>query len=82
MPKIDGIEVLKIIKTNKILKKIPVIIITTTDDPSEINICHKLGCNSYIKKPINYDLFVETINRLGLFLMVIEIPELKNNANN
>jgi len=78
MPKIDGLEVLKKIKNNNILKKIPVIIITTTDNPTEINACHELGCNSYIKKPIDYNMFVDVINKLGQYLMVIEIPDLKN----
>ena len=74
MPKVDGLEVLKKIKTDVFLKRIPVIIITTTDEPVEVEGCHELGCNNYIKKPIDYNKFVETIKRLGLFLMVIEIP--------
>lgn len=75
MPKVDGIEVLKRVKEDVILKKIPVIMITTTDDPREVERCHELGCSNYIKKPIVYDSFVDAIRKLGLFLLVVEIPD-------
>jgi CheY-like chemotaxis protein len=76
MPKIDGVEALNRIKADKSLKKIPVIMLTTTDDPGEIEKCHRLGCNSYIVKPINYEKFVEAIKKLGVFLRVIEVPKI------
>jgi CheY-like chemotaxis protein len=74
MPKIDGIEVLEKLKQNEELKKIPVIMITTTDNPKEIETCHKLGCNSYIVKPIDYVKFIEVVKRLGYFLEIVQIP--------
>jgi CheY-like chemotaxis protein len=74
MPKIDGIEVLERLKKDEELKKIPVIMITTTDNPKEIEICHKLGCNSYIVKPIDYEKFIEVVKRLGYFLEIVQIP--------
>lgn len=74
MPGIDGIEVLRIIKNTNELKKIPVIMITTTDDPREVEKCHELGCSNYIAKPIDYDKFVDAIKQLGLFLLVVEVP--------
>ncbi|MFW6310398.1 MAG: response regulator [Prolixibacteraceae bacterium] len=77
MPKVDGIEVLRRVKQDEKLKKMPVIMITTTDDPREIEKCHELGCSSYIAKPIDYDKFVAAIRRLGLFLLIVEVPELK-----
>jgi len=76
MPKIDGIEVLKQIKEDDELKKMPVIMITTTDDPREIEKCHLLGCSNYVTKPIDYEKFVDSIKQLGLFLLVVEIPEI------
>jgi CheY-like chemotaxis protein len=76
MPKMDGFEVLDIIKKDSELKKIPVIIITTTDNTKEMDRCHKLGCNNYLTKPVNYENFVESINRLGLFLKILEIPKI------
>jgi CheY-like chemotaxis protein len=74
MPKIDGIEVLEKLKNTQSTKKIPVIMITTTDNPKEIQACHALGCNSYIVKPIDYQKFIEIVKRLGYYLEIIEIP--------
>ena len=76
MPKIDGLEVLRKLKDDSELCKLPVIIITTTDDPKEVEICHELGCSNYVTKPIDYDKFIETIRRMGLFLSVVEIPQI------
>jgi len=76
MPKVDGIEVLRRIKENSILKTIPVIIITTTDDPRDIEQCFSLGCSSYIVKPVKYEKFTESIRQLGLFIEVNKVPVL------
>ncbi len=76
MPKVDGIEVLEKLKAHSSTKKIPVIMITTTDIPHEIDICHSLGCNSYIVKPIDYKKFIEIVKRLGYYLEIIEVPNL------
>ena len=76
MPKVDGVEVLRQIKADKELKKMPVTMITTTDDPQEVEKCHEIGCNSYITKPVDYDKFVNVIKQLGLYLSVITIPEI------
>jgi len=75
MPKVDGVEVLRQVKADPKLKRMPVIMVTTTDDPREIERCHELGCSSYVTKPVDYDQFVEAIRRLGLFLLVVEIPK-------
>lgn len=74
MPRIDGIEALRQIKANKDTQRIPVIMLTTTDDPREINRCYELGCNVYITKPVEYDSFIEAIRRLGLFLQIVKRP--------
>jgi len=76
MPKVDGVEVLRKIKQDNELRKIPVIMITTTDDPREVEHCHSLGCSNYLTKPIDYNNFVDAIMQLGLFLMVVEVPKL------
>jgi CheY-like chemotaxis protein len=78
MPKVDGIEVLRQVKQDAKLKKMPVIMITTTDDPREIDKCHELGCSNYIAKPIDYDKFVDAIRKLGLFLLIVELPDIRN----
>jgi len=74
MPKVDGTEVLRRIKAHPELKKLPVIMLTTTDDTREVERCHQLGCNEYIQKPVDYDRFAEAIRRLGLFVMLLLIP--------
>ena len=74
MPKCDGVEVLEKIKADPKLSKLPVSMITSTDDPLEIERCHSLGCNNYITKPIEYESFVSTMRQLGLFLSIVEIP--------
>ncbi|HVU36039.1 MAG TPA: response regulator [Opitutaceae bacterium] len=74
MPKVDGIEVLRRLKGDQDLRKIPVIMLTTTDDQREVERCHQLGCNVYIQKPVDYDKFAEAIRRLGLFVTLLLVP--------
>jgi CheY-like chemotaxis protein len=78
MPQVDGIEVLRQIKGDPELHKIPVIMLTTTDDPREVERCHEIGCNSYIVKPVDYDKFAEAIKSLGLYLSLVQIPGTRN----
>lgn len=73
MPRLDGVEVLRRIKANDKLKKIPVIMLTTTDDPREVEECYRIGCSIYITKPVDFFKFAETLKRLGLFIQVIKI---------
>jgi CheY-like chemotaxis protein len=74
MPRVDGVEVLRQVKADPRLATTPVIMLTTTDDPREVERCYKLGCNVYITKPVAYDKFVEAIRQLGLFLQVVKVP--------
>jgi CheY-like chemotaxis protein len=74
MPRVDGIEVLRQVKADPSRATTPVIMLTTTDDPREVERCYKLGCNVYITKPVAYDRFVEAIRQLGLFLQVVKVP--------
>jgi CheY-like chemotaxis protein len=78
MPKVDGTEVLRRIKAHPELKKLPVIMLTTTDDSREVERCHQLGCNEYIQKPVDYDRFAEAIQRLGLFVLLLLVPPVKS----
>jgi CheY-like chemotaxis protein len=75
LPVLDGYQVLERMKTDERTKRIPVIILTTTDDPREVVHCYELGCNVYITKPVDYEQFSEAIRKLGLFLMVVVIPD-------
>ena len=75
LPKIDGKEVLKEIRSHDALKMIPVVVLTTTDNPQEIARCYELGCNVYIAKPVEYEQFSDAIRKLGLFLSIVRVPE-------
>lgn len=74
MPRVDGVEVLRQIKADKELHKFPVIMLTTTEDPREVERCHDLGCNVYLKKPVDYVKFAEAMRRLGLFITLLLVP--------
>jgi CheY-like chemotaxis protein len=75
MPVLDGYQVLERMKNDKRTKRIPVVILTTTDDPREVRRCYELGCNVYITKPVDYEQFSEAIRKLGLFLLVATMPD-------
>jgi CheY-like chemotaxis protein len=74
LPGWNGVEVLTRLKSDARTRHIPVIMLTTTDDPREIEQCYALGCNAYLTKPIAYDQFIEVIQKLGWLLATIEIP--------
>lgn len=71
---VDGIEILRQIKGDPEKKKIPVIMLTTTDDPRDVARCYDLGCSVYITKPVDPTQFIEAIRCLGLFISVISVP--------
>lgn len=73
MPMMNGVELLQKIKTNDNLKEIPVVMLTTTDDPREVDECYKLGCNMYITKPVQFAKFAEVLNRIGLFFQIVKV---------
>lgn len=75
MPKIHGYEVLTQLKLDSRFRHWPIIVLTTTDEPSEIRRCYELGCSIYMTKPVTAEAFIEAIRRLGMFLQVIRAPE-------
>ncbi len=75
MPKMDGFAVLEKVKEDPQLRLIPVLMLTSTDDQTEVNRCYTLGANSYIVKPIRYEDFQERVKALGLFLDIVRFPE-------
>lgn len=78
MPKIDGREVLRRMKEDDELKKIPVIMLTTTDDAGEISKCYDMGCSFYVVKPADYNMFMEAVNNLGNLLSLdgVSVPRI------
>lgn len=78
LPDMSGTDILAKIKDEgSPLRRAPVVVLTTTDDKVEIQRCYDLGCNVYITKPVNYENFAQAIRQLGLFLSVIQVPEVE-----
>src|SRR6476620_8982349 len=71
MPKVNGIEVLKRIKSDNRTKKIPVVVMTSSKENPDIQACYDLGVNSYIVKPVEFDEFQKTVSHLGLYWTTI-----------
>ena len=74
MPRMDGIEVLERIKADEHLRCLPVIMLTSTDNQSEIDRCYCAGANGYVAKPVNIATLGEKLQRLGMFLEIVELP--------
>jgi CheY-like chemotaxis protein len=74
LPKIDGIDLLRQIKTGDDTKHIPVILLTTSDNPQEIALAYELGCSVYVPKPVEAEAFAEAIRRIGLFIQIVALP--------
>ncbi|NLR98406.1 response regulator [Rhizobium sp. P38BS-XIX] len=74
LPDMSGIDILEQIKSNEHSKRLPVVVLTTTDDEREIQKCYDLGANVYITKPVDYEGFANAIRNLGLFFSVIQVP--------
>ena len=76
MPKMSGMEVLEIIKSDPIYKSIPVVILTSSKEDPDIQQCYALGANSYIVKPVESENFFQVIKDIGLYWMVLtQLPE-------
>ena len=76
LPKIDGIEVLRKIKDTSALKKVPVVILTSSKEERDLVESYDLGVNSYIRKPVDFDQFVETVRYIGYYwLLLNESPK-------
>jgi two-component system response regulator len=71
LPKIDGLEVLRKIKYNEVTKVIPVVILTSSKEPDDIAESYKIGCNSYIRKPVDFNQFTDTVKQLGLYWLIM-----------
>ncbi|KAF0159419.1 MAG: response regulator receiver [Syntrophaceae bacterium] len=74
LPKIDGMEVLKTIRQNEATRLLPVIILTSSSQEADLVNGYKLGANSYVRKPVDFNQFVEAIKSLGLFWLIWNEP--------
>lgn len=71
MPRMDGIEVLEEIKSNEELKKIPIVMLTSSREEPDLKKCYNLGVNAYVVKPVNFKDFFDVVKQLGVFWAVI-----------
>lgn len=74
LPKIDGIEVLRRIRADPELRRLPVVILTTSKEEQDIFNSYDRGANSYIRKPVDFEQFCTAINQLGLYWLVLNEP--------
>ena len=74
MPKIDGLEVLRVIKQDESLKHIPVVMLTSSREEPDLQRAYDLGVNAYVVKPVDFQAFVEAVKQLGVFWAVHNEP--------
>ncbi len=73
LPKIDGLEVLKRIREDDRTKRLAVVILTTSNEDHDVIASYDLGANSYIRKPVDFDRFMEAVRQLGLYWLVLNV---------
>ena len=74
LPKIDGIEVLRRIKADERTKRLPVVILTSSQEDKDLVATYDLGANSYIRKPVDFEQFSEAVRDIGLYWLVLNQP--------
>jgi CheY-like chemotaxis protein len=78
MPKVDGMEVLRQVKTDPELKTIPVVILTSSMEERDVVESYNLGVNAYVVKPVDFHEFIDAVKQLGLFWSIINVPLPRN----
>jgi CheY-like chemotaxis protein len=74
LPKVDGLEVLRVIKNDPQTSAIPVVVLTSSKEEKDMVASYQLGVNSYIQKPVDFTQFRETVKQLGFYWLVINQP--------
>ena len=74
LPKVDGREVLQAIRDNPATRTLPVVVLTTSAEPFDVEASYALGANSYIQKPVDFEQFVDAIKQVGLYWLVLNRP--------
>jgi two-component system response regulator len=74
LPKVDGLEVLKRIRGDQRTALLPVVILTSSKEQQDIINGYRLGCNSYVRKPVDFDQFIEAARQLGLYWLLLNEP--------
>jgi CheY-like chemotaxis protein len=71
LPKIDGIEVLRRVRSEERTRCLPIVVLTSSQEERDINECYKLGVNSYVVKPVEFDKFYKAVGDLGMYWLVL-----------
>jgi CheY-like chemotaxis protein len=74
LPKINGLEVLERVRADKKTRRVPVVMLTSSDEQEDMIRSYDLGCNSYVRKPVEFDKFMEAIGSLGLYWLLVNEP--------
>jgi len=74
LPKIDGLEVLRRVRADERTKAVPVVVLTSSKEERDLTEAYKLGANSFIVKPVEFDSFVDTVSKLGLYWLLVNKP--------
>jgi two-component system, response regulator len=74
LPRMDGLELLKEIRAHELLKRLPVVILTSSKEQQDILKSYDLGANSYIRKPVDFEQFMEAVRYLGLYWLLLNEP--------
>jgi two-component system response regulator len=74
LPKLDGLEVLRRLRADSRTALQPVVILTTSNEDRDVIASYQLGANSYIRKPVDFDQFMEAVRQLGLYWLVLNVP--------
>ncbi|MCA1713624.1 MAG: response regulator [Gammaproteobacteria bacterium] len=76
LPKVDGREVLQVIRANELTRTLPVVVLTTSTEPFDVDASYALGVNSYIQKPVDFEQFVWAMKQVGLYWLVLNHPRM------
>lgn len=74
LPKVDGLEVLRAVKSDERTRQIPVVVVTSSKEDRDVAECYRLGVNSYVSKPVAFDEFVKVVSELGMYWLLINHP--------
>ncbi len=74
LPKIDGLEVLRRLRQDERTRNLPVVVLTSSKEEQDLISAYQLGCNSYIRKPVDFTQFTESVRQLGLYWLVLNEP--------
>lgn len=74
MPKVDGIEVLRQVKSDQRLRSVPLVVLTSSREPRDLEECYRLGVNAFVVKPVHFGEFVEAVKQVGVFWAVVNEP--------